>query len=332
MSIMLSSNYIKLLLIVQLILLTALSFGSFTHPQFSQTSCIDKVEPTDTTKLKTLLLKILYQDQKINPSSINKLLKKNSLVSLENSFENSIYYSKPIDILTRNYMNEQFLESYKSVNKTISSPQLKVHWHILQQYIDIHNLEHNGDTGVGIYYIIDFNPDSSLKFSYVIAKSYRNSITSEINPIPYNDSFLMLTTTLPYYKKISLNEFTHKKHLYKINTTVRKVTTDPPYTYNIASLIHPTVCFHRGDSVYSFYKTNYLSSLDSSKLYIILEHGASPEKTIFDNNGNKYELSLHSPIILFEYMGKVLINDLFNSAKPYENKGLDVGRLCPPDC
>ena len=110
--------------------------------------------------------------------------------------------------------------------------------------------------------------------------------------------------------KLTGNYEDHMKR--KVGGSFRHINTDPG---------HPYYVYHEGTELHEFYQE--YKNVPSPYLYI--DHCARKSKST-----TPY---YHAAFFLFgDSNGAYGLDDTVVSGQPYENKGMDIGVLCPPNC
>lgn len=323
-----NTNLIKSCLFLIILTITTFWFGckspSGSSAQEDSESSFEN--DLDTQKIKTYFLGYQYD------SSINNQF------TIEDGFDVilksriSTDYCRPIcKDLVETY-DRLFEDYYKSdINQNINCFDFSIKWDAVKTAIDYQSIVNSKDTGVGFFYVID-TMNASMTLTYVIVKAMRDIDNDTIKPIFHSDTskFLMLTNSTPEgYRKITLAQFKNYSSYYKEHLQVRRVNN----VYNVKDIRHPQICFQRGDSLAKFYNHNVDLIPPQSNLFLVIKNGAAfPKAQIMNYAGTVFDLLVQIPIFIFKYNGSLLLDNSQNTKKTFQNKALDVGRLCPPDC
>lgn len=235
----------------------------------------------------------------------------------------------PISTTLKEALCAHFNKSYKDgINPSIANLKLDVKWTSVAPFLDFNNLSDKTDIGVGFFYVLD---DSLDYFTYIITLAQRVYLGNnmwDIQAIPHNQSgYFMFTNTASRYKTIPHEQLATYLGKYKNNVSVRIFSNGIPIQVSSIAASHPKVCFFPGKNFYKFITQN-IPDLGSSIYDLTIYNGAMYFPNVY--NGNAVELQ--SPIIVAEENDNPLITKNFDFNFPYKNQGLDVGRLCPPDC
>ncbi|MDL5049515.1 hypothetical protein QQ054_26205 [Oscillatoria amoena NRMC-F 0135] len=235
----------------------------------------------------------------------------------------------PIPPKMKSSMIAHFNHAYKNgLNLSTENKKLDVKWDIVKKYIDFDNLKDKIDFGVGLFYTL---PANKSYFSYIIAKA--QVINDTIIPVPiFNNSYLMLGPNSALAQEISSQEIITYMNLYKDNVEVRQWPTNN--TLEIKDLSnYPKVCFFEGRKFYEFITQNIDLTLGNTSTYdLTVYNGSINTENISHTNTNLYSIDIQTPLLIIENNDQPALSSEFNITKPYSNKALDVGRLCPPDC
>lgn len=240
--------------------------------------------------------------------------------------------SEPIDPKYRIILNNIFDTCYKDANPNLTFNNLSINWSVLANHLSFPSNPFNDNEGVGLFYLIDNSNPANLLPTFVISRAERVVIGGETKIIPINTSgsFLMLKSGDDNGTFISSEEFDAFMTAYK--DTIKFQKPSSPLNLLAKNYNHPYVTFHEGIKFTKFFNDNFpVGSTVPSSLKILVEHGASFLKLITTSGGVGLETCLHTSIIFFKN-GDLLLDDQNYPNLPFKNKGLDVGRLCPPDC
>lgn len=236
---------------------------------------------------------------------------------------------QPITGILKEGLCAHFNKAYKDgINTSIDNLKLDVKWTSVAPYLDFASLSDKTDIGVGLFYVLD---DELDYFAYVITLAQRVYLGNnmwDIRAVPYNESgYFMTTNTATGYKIIPHAQLNNYLDNYKNNVSVRVFSNGNPIQVSAITATHPKVCFFPGKNFYHFITQN-IPDLGSNIYDLTIHNGAMYYPNIY--NGDAVELQ--SPIIIIEKNDAQQIGQDFDFNYPYKNLGLDVGRLCPPDC
>lgn len=288
---------------------------------------------TDTVKLKQILLQELYKYRFSDSAAFTK--GDLSLSKIVYRLNQKRAFSEPLNPNKYFAFKTFFNESYNKLNLNIDASPLSVNWQQLNSYINISSLQGKINEGIGIFYLVDNDTLTSLKFAFVVTKAKREvNATGDtiITPLPNSTGkYLMLSPTSN--REITGSELGNYMAAYKNNVKFKPFMVSAPPSYSVNNYNHPHVLYHIGDSAYSFYEDNYNPTTNPNPV-IVIENGAyiKPITLTETSTSTKKDFEVHVPIILFKQNGVLSLDDIDYPGKPFKNKALDVGRLCPPDC
>lgn len=247
-------------------------------------------------------------------------------------------YSFPLITQFVTTLNSIFQQHYEYRNTNIKNYNLKIKYADIfnANYINLEYIKDKNDTGIALYYAIDTTVNGQKYYTYLItmAKSTHSENKDSIEPMA-TENLKMITydfnlNTGGFYKITTSTNFTSKHHkLYKDSVKFHMLTqssTTTNHGYDELSLI----CYHSGKKTYEFITDNY--SIDSlpQNLYVTINNGALSDCEL----KRRYQ----TPILILGLPSasgnglELLIDDTTYNGKPFRNKALDVGRLCPPEC
>lgn len=177
-----------------------------------------------------------------------------------------------------------------------------------------------------------------IVFHYSI---YSNTFTYIITKGKFEDGQVKYSGT-PYYKQLTtggfLNpdpnatEFQTRADLYKNTVDIRR-----PPIFNLIGgihqlLLHPLRCFYTRREIFKFLSDNNAFTAPASTNLIVVNGAIRKVIDIPSNIETDYKVQ--SPILYIKdtVLSKQPTDETLNYIKHYLDKGLDIGRLCPPDC
>lgn len=236
----------------------------------------------------------------------------------------------PIDEDFRSILSKSFKSCYKDANPNLIFPNLKIKWSILSQLFGFPNPQFGSNEGVGFFNLINDNNE----LTYVIAKAKRIVVNGQhkIEPTNPTGPYTMLSTTNDSGIQISKNQFDNYRSLYENNLKLESLVGSP--VLNASDYFHPLLTFHDGADLIDFFFHNFpQGSTVPTNLDLVVEHGASFPTDIQERTGsNTLNNCLHTAMVFFGINGALILDNTHNPTLKFKNKGLDVGRLCPPDC
>ncbi len=240
--------------------------------------------------------------------------------------------SEPIDNDYRIILKGIFKTCYKDANPSLIFNTLNINWSVLSNYLSFPTTPFNSNEGIGLFYVIDNNNPTALLPTFVIARAERIVEGSETKIVPTDTDgpFLMLKEGNDNGISISREELDTYMTVYK--DVIKFQKPGNPSNFYAKNYTHPYVTFHDGTIFTQFFNDNFpIGEPIPSSLKILVENGASFPKLITTTTGIGLEACLYTSIIFFKNEDLLLDNIIYTN-KPFKNKGLDVGRLCPPDC
>lgn len=223
------------------------------------------------------------------------------------------------------------------VNQTIINNQnLKIKVADIVSFLGI-NPEYNNNNGAALFYILDLDNNNNRYFTYAITPATydynQKKVIPILNPNP-NEQYLVPTWN-GSFKKIDEAEFQVRKNDYLGTIKIRELSYNQALQINtlegITTKKHPTNCFYSDEQIYKFHKDNKDIAANPDLFYLKIVNGAIYKN--YNTQDQYYSFKVQVPILIFQYDNALLSNDsALVQDKPYENKAMDVGRLCPPSC
>jgi hypothetical protein len=272
--------------------------------------------------------------------SLNDCRNKNYQDSLTNYKE---YYinkmDEPIPPPTRGDMRPIFRNNYGlNTSLNIDTVPLSISLDSVKSATGFINSDTTQDTLIAKYFVLVTppTPGENKYFSYVIAAAQKTTspVTGNdtISPISHpSGGFLLVTKNNNHGKLITSAEFRTMLNDYTNN--VRFVQGGQ--TRNVKDYFHPYVSYHPTQEFLKFYNHNNLLFQNENAVDIIIENGAVKftlpiksrlDSTVFIN------LKCQSPIFIFKEGNTLYLDNINRGLNNYIMKGMNVGRLCPPQC
>lgn len=192
--------------------------------------------------------------------------------------------------------------------------------------IDTALMRTSGGDGVILHYAVE-QAAPGPHYSYII--SYGKLTTSGLNPIPVKvtggENFylhLKHTTT----ELVNQTEFDALTNYYKNNVKLSDYCA-----YNVAKFVnqvnyHPLKCYYDSTNLIRFMKDN--APLAGRYLHVF---NAAVYQDLVKIGGQGTHVQ--TPILAFgDNTLPTVSSGAFDHNKPYKDRALDVGRLCPPNC
>lgn len=275
-------------------------------------------------------------------NKLSKLLKQREL--LNKTILTMIPESEPINRQLIPPMVETFQTTYKNeLNSGINSHELLIKWNKILEFTDLEASKTDPNVFIACYYLLNEDTFSNKYFTYVIAKALRKKIGTydtimPISTVPDN-KFLMLSYYTPNGELIDSNKFKQLVQNY-INTIQFMNTMPNPDTgpFNVKDYSHPLISYHKAQKFYKLFDDNKDSLVDTTKnnLYIKIQNGVIGSKKPVPSKiiGQiPIDINCQTPILsLMEFSRDLLGDEETPDEKRFLFRGLDVGRLCPPDC
>lgn len=242
--------------------------------------------------------------------------------------------SNPIPEELKEGLIAHFNHSYgDEINTAISNIKLDAKWTDISPFVDFPQLQNAGgeNLGVGLFYVLDSSLDY---FTYVISlaqRLYLGNSKWKIEPIPVkSDGYFMFTNpnqvgSLPY-KIIPHSKLNELMGNYTQNVKVRVWPNGEILEVKNLENSHPKICFFSGN-IFSDFVTQNISPLTSNDFDLTIYNGA-----IYKKNIGGHVIEVQTPVVVVEHNDIPMMGTKFETGTPFKNQGLDVGRLCPPDC
>lgn len=236
----------------------------------------------------------------------------------------------PINLIVVEDLMQNFSWLYKhEINNAFAAPSLSISGDSFYKVFEnaIPASERNtSDTGIVFYHVVVQETATAapyFSFAYTPAdrrEGYRaaQSRTGKYYLIKSNGNI----ETLP---KSVIDTYRQK---YWTEVVVRGLSGNQPV--NLSSVIDTVPeCFYSARDLERFRLDNgYISTNPNMRIDFI--HGAMHRQIGSGSTLGNYKL--HTPVLVLRKGVMPLLNNSVNFSKPYENKALDIGRLCPPEC
>lgn len=193
------------------------------------------------------------------------------------------------------------------------------------QIFDFGALTVNSNHSYILHYMLLDDGNGKSYFTYAITKGYIDStdgvnVSQELNDDVYGYYLKKVTDGVTLESISNQNELEGLTASYRTKVKTRDTYPDTQY-YSGDKIPHS--CLYSAVEVYYFYKENpNMSQLE-------LEFGATAIPLHLDHN--KYYVQ--TPILIWkDSTGGRRLNNSTDHSKPYMDKALDVGHMCPPNC
>lgn len=238
----------------------------------------------------------------------------------------------------RNKMRSNFSSNYGiNIGFNIDTVPLSIRLESIKNVTGFIKTDTTVDTLIAKYYVLvtPTNPSENKYFSYVIAAAQKTtspiSGNDTISPIPHpSGGFLLVTKNNSNGKLITSAEF--RTILNDYNDSVRFVNGGQ--NRNVKDYFHPYVSYHPIQEFLKFYQDNTPLFQNENNIEVLLENGSINFNIpiISKLDGTIVYHKCQSPIFIFKEGNSILLDNIDRGLSNYIMKGMNVGRLCPPQC
>ncbi len=245
-----------------------------------------------------------------------------------------------INTVQRTGMRDNFKLIYFAANNNIDTPSLEISLTKVKVATDFLNTTPSQGFVFAKYYVL-VSPGGTENpyFSYVLTKALKNkNINGNDTIIPIPDAqgnYLLITKNNTNGQNINATQFQTMLANYR-NTIKFKFNNQ---SFGVNNYFHPYVSYHDMGEFVAFYNHNKSLFTTESSVTIVLENAALEDiLRIFPKIPSNPHIILqcHSPILLFKEIinenEHIYLDNISRGKNIYLKKGLDVGRLCPPQC
>ncbi len=277
--------------------------------------------------------------QRDTPPEINKMRQLlDSLFDLANKTVQAIEYNEPVPPSYVEPLASIFSSYYgTTVNPNISNIDFNINWISLSNAIQLDNYKMSSDTFIAFYYLLNIENPSDKYFTYVISKAVHKNVngrdTIESISTDVNGRYFMLSkTTASNYELINAAKF--KSFVEAYIGQVKFLSKTTGLTYPVKNYIHPLISYHEASSFYQFYNENKDSASNPNMLMLKVKNIINdPDFNIINrNDGSSLNDFCQAPLSYFYEGSKLFLSDKPNGGKKYLFRGMNVGRMCPPEC